>query len=613
MADPNFQFDPPTGHNDTTEFLTNPPKEAVRGYMQRLHDQTRDFINNTLMAWIKETFLTPTGDFRGTINGGDVTLTEPGLSGAFNAHKADIVLIDTDVVADINAKLLDAATNNKWVRWIKDTYEIDSSIVIPSNSIIYWRHSTIKRKAGSGAFDLIKNLDAVLGDSSILMYNLNIDGNATIDGLTNIDENRFSGLKLDNVTDSELYNITVTDTINSEEQAPTPAAGIYIVNCSRIKGYNLNAYDIDGAGIFEHNSDHIDIEDSYTHHCLGSGIGSNTIEFCNFKRLHSHDNGNSNISINGPDCTVDTVDTYNSGMAGLNIGHVGYPADGCIARNIFSRDNQYGGIVVGGSADVQLLGVDVSGNGLTAGWENIRIFDGSTRCTIIGMKNRNSAGTGSGMRIYSGTGHYIDDAEISGNKGHGIYADIGTSGRIGGAVKCFNNNQSLGTCAGILLSQAIGWVIDSTECYDDQAVKTQTYGLWISGGSGHTIYAPNLHDNVTADYYASSSPTNIIRTYIPTEKATPTAINGWTLSSVTYYKDTFGIVHIEGYVNGGAPGNACFQLPVGFRPSVTIAQPTVAGGTPAYAYATVSSGGNITPNISGVNHYLDSISFKAVV
>jgi lysophospholipase L1-like esterase len=89
MADPNFQFDPPTGHNDTEEFKTNPPKEAVRGYMQRLHDQTRDFINNTLMAWIKETFLTPTGDFRGTINGGDVTLTEPGLSGAFNAHKAE--------------------------------------------------------------------------------------------------------------------------------------------------------------------------------------------------------------------------------------------------------------------------------------------------------------------------------------------------------------------------------------------------------------------------------------------------------------------------------------------------------------------------------------------
>jgi hypothetical protein len=33
--------------------------------------------------------LSPTGDFTGTINGGDVTLTEPGLSGAFNAHLAE--------------------------------------------------------------------------------------------------------------------------------------------------------------------------------------------------------------------------------------------------------------------------------------------------------------------------------------------------------------------------------------------------------------------------------------------------------------------------------------------------------------------------------------------
>jgi hypothetical protein len=33
--------------------------------------------------------LSATGDFTGTINGGDVTLTEPGLSGAFNAHLAE--------------------------------------------------------------------------------------------------------------------------------------------------------------------------------------------------------------------------------------------------------------------------------------------------------------------------------------------------------------------------------------------------------------------------------------------------------------------------------------------------------------------------------------------
>ncbi len=60
MADPNFIFDPPTGHNDTTVFPTNPSKEQTRGLFQRLHDQTRDFINGTFLTWIKNTFATKT-------------------------------------------------------------------------------------------------------------------------------------------------------------------------------------------------------------------------------------------------------------------------------------------------------------------------------------------------------------------------------------------------------------------------------------------------------------------------------------------------------------------------------------------------------------------------
>jgi hypothetical protein len=63
--------------------------------------------------------LSPTGDFTGTINGGDVTLTEPGLSGAFNAHLAEyanevakIVNVGNyvvgDGVADDTAAVLDA-------------------------------------------------------------------------------------------------------------------------------------------------------------------------------------------------------------------------------------------------------------------------------------------------------------------------------------------------------------------------------------------------------------------------------------------------------------------------------------------------------------------------
>jgi hypothetical protein len=92
MADPNFQFDPPTGHNDTEEFKTNPPKEAVRGYMQRLHDQTRDFINGAFLTWIKATFTAKTGDHQGTWQGLQPTAAEPGLSAVVAAHLADNML-----------------------------------------------------------------------------------------------------------------------------------------------------------------------------------------------------------------------------------------------------------------------------------------------------------------------------------------------------------------------------------------------------------------------------------------------------------------------------------------------------------------------------------------
>lgn len=60
MADPNLQFDPINGHYNADVFLTNPPKEEVRGYMQRLHDQTRDFVNNTLIPWLNSTFAAKT-------------------------------------------------------------------------------------------------------------------------------------------------------------------------------------------------------------------------------------------------------------------------------------------------------------------------------------------------------------------------------------------------------------------------------------------------------------------------------------------------------------------------------------------------------------------------
>jgi hypothetical protein len=60
---------------------------------EAIRTQIDDSIQEVLDLALADTTnrkLSPTGDFTGTINGGDVTLTEPGLSGAFNAHKAEI-------------------------------------------------------------------------------------------------------------------------------------------------------------------------------------------------------------------------------------------------------------------------------------------------------------------------------------------------------------------------------------------------------------------------------------------------------------------------------------------------------------------------------------------
>jgi hypothetical protein len=76
LTDPNYS---PTAPASEEAIRTQVDDSIQEAHDLALEDVT---INRKLSA---------TGDFTGTINGGDVTLTEPGLSGAFNAHLADNV------------------------------------------------------------------------------------------------------------------------------------------------------------------------------------------------------------------------------------------------------------------------------------------------------------------------------------------------------------------------------------------------------------------------------------------------------------------------------------------------------------------------------------------
>jgi hypothetical protein len=522
-------------------------------------------------------------------------------------HLADYVLIDTDVVADINAKLLDAATNNKWVRFIKNTYEINGSIIIPSNSIIYWRHTTIKRKAGSGAFDLIKNLDAVLGNSSILMYNLTIDGNKDVDSLVaETEAHRFSGLRLEKVTASELHNITVTGTVNAEDQAVNPAAGIWFKDCTDIDAYNINGYGNDKTAIMLTTSK-VRIFGSYTHDNLGSGISSNAAHGSEYHNIYTHDNGYSNLSVNGLKSIVDNVYSYNSGYSGVNIGHDGNPSDDSVIGNIISFDNTYEGLTISNSKHVH-------GNNINL-WGNVRnnaLF--TYICEDIKMLNftsKNSAG-GEGLKIDNGKNYYLDNYTLAENYGNGAYIGAAVDNvKFGDNGEIYNNGQGASAnSAGITFNTATNCEVGRAKIYDNQGVKTQESGVWIAGGSGHRFYYPEISGNKTYQIRKTGTPTNLITILPPTQPVAMVGINGYTLTNATYYRDSEGYTVVEGESSGGTSPNSLFQLPLYFRPAKTETFATVANN--AFAYCEVTVGGDIKPYVSVVSHKF-KLRFKAVV
>ncbi|MCU5095060.1 right-handed parallel beta-helix repeat-containing protein [Bacillus wiedmannii] len=491
-------------------------------------------------------------------------------------------------------RAIDLAVGGKVLGKSKSEYILDKAIVVPPNIEIDFDGSKVIRKKGTTPFDMIINKDIYTGNDKIKIKNVVIDGNKDVDNLvpTTV-SHRFSGLKFQNVKNSELHNITVIRTVNGEEQGNNeslrPAAGIYFYLCTDVTCTNLNGWNNDRTAIFV-NKSRVTIDSSLTFDNQGSGISSTECDESKYSKITSFNNGYTNVSVNGKKCFVDTVLSYGSKYSGVAVGHSTSTSDESVVSNIISYNNEYEGLTIGGSLKVQLNNVVVYGNKR----DNIRVFDGASGCQFLNILSRDSVGNG--MRIYSGVGHVIDNSDFYKNGIHGIYVDAGVSVKIGDKVKVYNNGQFSPGSVGILLSQAINCEIGRVECYDDQSVKTQDAGLWISGGSGHTINLPDLHDNISAPVKKSSSPLNLKESYrFPTaiDYISITPINGWTGTATRYTKSADNIVRLEGEVNGSSStSQVAINMPVGLRPNSTLKFPVVANGS--FAEVQISSNGNIT-------------------
>jgi hypothetical protein len=93
--------------------------------------------------------------------------------------------------------------------------------------------------------------------------------------------------------------------------------------------------------------------------------------------------------------------------------------------------------------------------------------------------------------------------------------------------------------------------------------------------------------------------------------------NGWAsypkadgFGLARYYKDTVGIVHLEGVIYGGGGNNYAFRLPKGYRPLVTHAFVVAATTGNSFVDVDVYPSGKVLINGLGDPASLDGISFR---
>ena len=85
---------------------------------------------------------------------------------------------------------------------------------------------------------------------------------------------------------------------------------------------------------------------------------------------------------------------------------------------------------------------------------------------------------------------------------------------------------------------------------------------------------------------------------------------GGTNASLSYYKDSLGIVHLKGTVKSGTVGTTIFTLPAGYRPQE--AEIFVCSNNGAFGLTTVNPDGTVVQSggASNVYHTLSGITFR---
>lgn len=139
------------------------------------------------------------------------------------------------------------------------------------------------------------------------------------------------------------------------------------------------------------------------------------------------------------------------------------------------------------------------------------------------------------------------------------------------------------------------------------AVRDVAYTVPTSGDVDYATQLLDLYDALAAATYDAVEALHVVG-----DMGEPAFENGWVNrasgeNAVSFYKDPFGVVHLDGAVKDGTP-DVVFTLPVGYRPAGAMKFPGVTSG--GIGIIKVDVGGTVSAQTVTSFIYLSGITFR---
>jgi hypothetical protein len=330
-----------------------------------------------------------------------------------------------DAATNIGNAITAATSSGKSVYIPAGDYKLSSTLTVPSNCRLYGDGYTTRlfRDTSVTPFDML-NLEGV---AHVTLTDFLLDGVSKLDNATA--SNRYCGIRVwanagSDPNNIEIHGVHINSTTNGEGQSEGNRGAImleksYDVRISRCKFYDNRGTCIHINGAYADSatvaiaSKQIQIEQCWGKgevapflaaypDGFGSMIAASHCEDILISGCYADDFGFSNITVNGPRCTIQNCISKNSAYANFNIGHTtfGSNADDTVVDGNISKAAGYEGYIIAGSKGVVLSNNISIGDGTETNRNAIAVlYDGNydagetKNITIIGNNVKNAVST----------------------------------------------------------------------------------------------------------------------------------------------------------------------------------------------------------------------------